>query len=118
MDRSKPVKKIKLDSLHIKKLVSLLRKLEKLNQGERLNYMKSISQSEIELISEIIHNLLNFNIKTDFKSLSMLKRVKIYLYKLSSKRVSYFLKKKILQSLKGLSILNILIPLALSTLTA
>ena len=117
MDTSKAVRKTKLDSLHIKKLVTLLRQLEKLNQTERLNYMKSITKSEIKLISEIIHNLLNFNTKTDFKSLSILKRVKNYLYKLSSKRSSYLLKKKILKSLKGLNILNIIIPLALNTLT-
>ena len=117
MDTSKPVRKIKLGSLHAKKLVRLLSKLERLNHGERLSYMKSINKTEINLISEIIHNLLNFNIKADFKSLSVLKRVKKYLYKLSSKQVPYLIKKKILNSLKGLNILNILIPLALNTLS-
>ena len=117
MGKSKQVKKIKLKSKHVKNLLGLLTKLSKLNHSERIVYIKSITKKEIKLISEVIYNLLHFNIKTDFKSLSILKRVKKYLYKLSSKRVSHLIKKKILQTLKGLNILNIVIPLALNTLS-
>ena len=117
MDRSEKVKKIKLKSLHVRQLVNLLNKLKTLKPSERLNYFKNISKSEIKLISEIIHNFLKFNIKSDLKSLSISKRMNKLLYKLSSKRVSYLVKKQLLQTLKGLNILNLIIPLALNTLS-
>ena len=117
MGNTKNVTNLKLDHPHIKKLISFLRKLSQLKHSERLEYMKTITKPEVKLISELVYNFLHSNIKTTRKSLLLLKRLRKYLHQLSKKRISYLIKKKLLQTLKGLNILNIIIPLALNTLT-
>ena len=103
--------KIKLDSSHAIKISRFVRKLLKLSHTERQEYFKSITSEEVDLISEIALNFINCNIKYDNKSYNLLKRVKKFIYHLASKRTSIHVKKTILQSLKGLSILNNLLPL-------
>lgn len=116
MGGKKYVGKIKLGSAHVEKIVQFAKKLLKLSQTERLLYLENIKNNEIDLISEIVLNFLRCNIKSDSESKSILERVKKYLYILASKRKSISIKKKILKSLKGLNILNILLPLALKVL--
>ena len=117
MVKRKHASKIRLNSEHVKKLISFIEKILQLSQTERAIYFKSIKSAEIDLVTEIILNFIECNVKHDNSSLQILKRVKNYMYMLASKKTSIALKKKILQSLKGLNILNIVLPLVLNALT-
>ena len=108
MGGEKNVRKIKLNSSHALKLSRFVRKLLNLSHTERLEYFKTINREEVEFISEIALNFINCNIKHDTKSFSLLKRMKKYLYLLTLKKTGKTIKKKIIQSVKGLAILNIL----------
>ena len=109
MDNIKIVKEINDDRLC--KLKSFIIKLNKISHSKRLTYLQTIKPDEIDLISEIVLNFLNDNIKIDIKSYTFLKRLKKTLYILARKSKSYILKRKLLSSLKGLQILKILLPL-------
>ena len=113
MGRQNRNEKIMLNGTHANKLIDFVSKLLKLTHTERLNYFKSITKEEVDLISEIVLNFLHCNIKHDRKSFSLLKRMKKYLYLLASKKTAKTIKKKIIQSVKGLAILNILLPLTI-----
>ena len=91
-------------------------KLNKLTNTQRLLYLKTITPDEIDLISEIALNFLNLNIKTDTRSYILLKRLKTVIKCLASKLQSYNSKRKILKSLRGVQMLNILLPLVSITL--
>ena len=114
MGGEKNVRKIKLNSSHALKLSRFVRKLLNLSHTERLEYFKTINREEVEFISEIALNFINCNIKHDTKSFSLLKRMKKYIYLLASKKTAISVKKDILKSLKGLNILNILLPLTIN----
>ena len=109
-------RKIKLNSVYFKTVLKFLKYLQKLSNSGRKFYMKNIKNKEIKILSEVILNFLHCNIKHNINSVLHLKRVKKYIYLLASKKISYSKKKNILQSLKGLSILNIILPLAINTL--
>ena len=109
MDNIKIVKEVNDDRLC--KLKSFIIKLNKISHSKRLTYLQTIKPDEIDLISEIVLNFLNDNIKIDIRSYTFLKRLKKTLYILTSKTKSYILKRKLLSTLKGLQILKILLPL-------
>ena len=100
-----------IDDDRLCKLRSFIIKLTNISHSKRLIYLQTIKPDEIDLISEIILNFLNDNIKVDIKSYTFLKRLKKILYILVRKSKSYILKRKLLSSLKGLQILKILLPL-------
>ena len=114
MDRFKTVKKISDERLY--NLKEFIIKLNSLSHFNRLSYLKTIKSNEIDLISEIVLNFLNSNIKSDVKSYTFLKRLREILYILVNKSKSYISKRKILNSLKGLQILKLLLPLVSITL--
>ena len=68
------------------------------------------------MISEIVLNFLNNNIKTDVKSYTFFKRLKESLHVLPKNNKSYIFKCQLLTSLKGLQILKLLLPLVSITL--
>ena len=109
MDNIKTVKEVNDDRLC--KLKLFLIKLNKLSHSKRLTYLQTIKPNEIDLISEIVLNFLNDNIKVDIRSYTFLKRLKKTLYILTHKSKSYILKRNLLSTLKGLQILKILLPL-------
>lgn len=117
MGGRKNIGKIKIDSTHAVEILRFVRKLMKLSHTERLEYFKTISDKEVDLISEIALNFINCNIKYDTKSYNLLKRVKKFIYHLASKRTGKQIKRNILTSLKGLSILNNLLPLVIKLFT-
>lgn len=95
---------------HMNKLKKFIKKISKLSHTERIHFLKNIDLLEVNYISEIILNILHGQIKIDFRSHTLLKRMKNYLRKLRSKTVSYKVKKQLLTSIKGLHLLNIIIP--------
>ena len=113
MGQQKSFGKIKLSGAHANKLIDFVSKLLKLSHSERLNHFKNITQEEVDFISEIVLNFIQCNIKHDRKSFLLLKRMKKYLYLLACKKTAISIKKKIIHSLKGLNILNILLPLTI-----
>lgn len=117
MGRRKNCGKINVDSSHGLKILHFVKKLLKLTHTERADYLKTITDEEVKLISEIALNFINCNINYDTKSFDLLKRVKKFVYLLASKKTTITIKKTILKSLKGLSILNNLLPLVIKTFT-
>ena len=116
MGKRKYAGKIKLNSLHMRKIIDFAKKINKFSNLEKVDYFKLIKRNEIDLLSEIVLNFIKCNIKHDSSSFKLLYRVKRYVYMLASKKVSTAIKKKILQSVKGLNILNILLPLLINQL--
>jgi len=111
-EKNKTITKIKINSLRIIELRKFIEKLLKLNQKERREYMKSISDRELKFIKEIAYNIVKGTIPLSHTTYNKLKRVKTQLYSLFSKKFSNIL----FFSLKGLRILNIILPIALNYL--
>ena len=118
MGKINTIAQVKLNDKHIKKLKKFIEKIIKLNHIERISYFQTIEPKEINLISEIILNFLNLNIKLDSRSYNLLKRVRDKLYLLTKKKTSVKIKRLILKSIKGLGIIKILFPLALKVISA
>ncbi len=117
MEKSKSTSGYIVSKNHINNLVLFLEKFNKLSQSERVDYIKNnSSEKTINYFSELASNFLKGNIKPNTTSFKHLKRIKNYIYKLASKKTARKYKHKLLSSIKGLQILNILIPLALQTL--
>ena len=89
---------------------NLIRRLVELDQTKKIKYLKNISSREIEIIEEILVNVIKGNIPLNIKVFKLLKRVKKHMYYLISSKVSHGTKKLILSSLKGLQILNLVLP--------
>lgn len=90
---------------------SLVEKLLKKNNLERLQYLKLLNPKELNLLSEITLNIIRGTVKISKKTKTILGRVRKTLYKLASKSVKSEIKKKLWINLKGLHILNILLPI-------
>ena len=103
--------KITKQNSHINELKRFIKKILKFNQKERSDYMKNISYNELNLIKEIVYNILRGTVPLDYETYLNLKRVRVYLYSLSNEKVES--SKKLLQSLKGLRILNLILPIVL-----
>ena len=116
MGKRGDVGKIKLNSERIRKIYFFAKKLLKYSHIEKVEYFKAIKREELDLITEIVLNFIKCNIKHDSNSLKLLRRVKTYMYTIASKKAGLSVKKKILQSLKGLNILNIILPLVINQL--
>ena len=112
----KKKEKILIDASHKELLLEFLRKLNKLKSSERLIYFNSISQAEVKLLSELAVNFLQSNLNVDYRSYKLLDKIKRYVRDLASKIKSFAFKKKLLQTVHGLNIVNILIHLGLNTL--
>lgn len=115
MDKTKCTRSNELE--HFNKLINFLKQITKLSNSERLRYIDKFTNEELNYISEIVLNFLNNKLKTGFIEFNTLKNTRKELHSLVSKSKSYRLKRKLLKTLKGLNILNILLPLALNTLT-
>ena len=109
----KVTKKIKIDSLHVGELKKFIKKLLKLSNKDRFNYIKSLSNREIKFIEEIIYNILRGTIPLTLKTYNKLKRVKNELYSIIEENSP----KELLYSLKGLRILSVILPIVLTYLT-
>ena len=96
-------------------LKRFIKKILKFNQKERSDYMENISDYELKLIKEIVYNILRGTVPLDYETYINLKRVRLHLYSLSNKKVES--SKKLLQSLKGLRILNLILPIVLEYIT-
>ena len=109
--------KLKVSSSHAIKIISLVRKILRKTQTERLKFFLKINENDLNLIVEIIINFLHGNIPYDITSLKLLKRVKKWIYILSSMKTSRSMKRNILSSLKGLQICKIIFPLLMKVLS-
>lgn len=101
----------------IKKIVSFLESLKHSKLKDRHIFISKLENREIDYISEICLNLLHLNIKPPHSKISLLNRLKTVIQALISKTKSYKIKKKLLSSIKGLQLLNIILPIALKTLS-
>ena len=117
MDTRKTIKKIELSDTRLDSVKRFVNELTGLNQKQRFEYLKTISNRDIALIREILINVINGNINVGYDRYILLKRVKKYIYKLVSKTTSIKLKKKILASIKGLQILSLVLPLVIEFLS-
>ena len=117
MGRLKTNRKINLNHTNVCEVRDFIIKLNKLNQRERVKYLKEISVRELAIIGEVILNIIHKNIPIEYNKFSLLKRVKKYLYLLTSKKNSNKIKRGVLSSIKGLHILSIIFPVVLDFLS-
>ena len=96
----------------LKKLVS---KLDNLSPANKLLFFKKIKKLDLKFLIEIFYNFIRGNIIVNQRSYKNLKKHKRFLYKFISKGTSVTSKKKILNTLKGLNIICILVPLVKKT---
>ena len=113
MGKRDPAKTISISNPRLKNITVLIKKILNLKHSERINYIDSIVNKEIDILTEIILNFLNGNIKVDTKSFNLLKRLRTELNIIARKKTPYKIKKQNFKSLKGLNILNILLPFTL-----
>ena len=107
-------KNLRQKKSHFNRLKIFIKKIHGLTHSDRLEYIKKISKIEINFINEIVCNFLKKKIKIKqkhFKLYTRLKRLRSDLWKLADKNNSISLKKKILSSIRGLAILNFLLPI-------
>lgn len=97
--------------LGIKRTAKLVGELIKKSNKERVNYLKTLNKNDLNLLSEISMNVIRGNVPITKKTKTILTRVKQTLRKLASKSVKSEVKKKIWFGIKGLYILNILLPI-------
>lgn len=113
MGEKKSNEKIKVNSKRFKKISNFIKTILKLKHSERIIYFKTITKTEIDILSEIVLNFIKTNIKVDSKAYNLLKRLQVEIGKLAKSKVSYKIKREIIRSIKGLNIINILLPFAI-----
>ena len=86
MDKTESVTNIDKSDQHLNVLVNFITKILRFSNIERRTYFQTIPESEIKLLLELIVNFLNENIEVDYKSYSLLKRLRKFLYLLIDKK--------------------------------
>ena len=99
-----------------KSIITFLKKIVDKKPTDRFHNVELLTDREIDFIGEVCKNFLKENIPIGREVLRLLRPVRREIVILSSRKYKRKLKKSILKSLKGLQILNILIPPALKTL--
>ena len=84
--------------------------------SERLTYLKQVTNREIDYISEIVFNFLKNKIHVNYREFSKLKKIKNFMRDFVKNKKGYRIKKKLILTVKGLYLINIIFPLALNTL--
>lgn len=87
-----------------------------LTPTQRVKYIKSLSDRETDYISEICLNFLKSNILVEKEAIRPLNSLQSEIRALASKKKSREYKKKLLLTLKGLRVLQYLIPIVLGGL--
>ena len=100
-----------LNDYRFLKIRELVTRLKTLNQLERVEYFKKISNNDLDIIEEILLNATRGNIPLTAKAFKILRGTRKYIYNLISNKVSKKNKKQILYSLKGLQIISLILPL-------
>ena len=100
----------KISASRYEKIRYFLEKIKKLDNNARLDFFKSIPEEEIDIICEIIINIINENLKIDVKTFMALRSFKDFLYKIIPRNKSYFAKRKLLATVKGLHMVSVLLP--------
>lgn len=108
--------KEKIDKNRLKIIHTFIENFQKLDNKDKSSYLKQISSEEIKYIEEVCYNFLHSNIKIENRKIVLLKRLKRFIYKFLSKTSSKQVKRKILSSIRGLFILNIIFPSAFDTI--
>ena len=119
MDVGRPVKKVEVifkpqKKFKLKKFVNFFIKKNQVQRQQFLN--KKITPSQIDLAVEIVINFLKGRLSPDYRTLQFLNRCKAFMRELVSKSTSHKVKKKLLQTVKGLHVLNLVIPLLIAAL--
>lgn len=86
----------------------------KLPPNKRIKLIDSLTKLHLDCIGEIFKNFLRNNLTDDIKTVKLLKRYQTEIRKVSRKSTPLYIKKKILRSKRGGSILSLLLPLASS----
>ena len=101
----------KITAAKYEKIRSFLEKIKKMDNNAKLDFFKSIPEEEIDIICEILINIINENLKLDVKTFMALRSFKDYLYNIIPRNKSYFAKRKLLATVKGLHMVSVLLPL-------
>jgi hypothetical protein len=97
----------------LRDISKFLHLFKSLNITDRKKLLSNLSDREVDFISEVIKNFLKRNIRARPSIVLKLKKFKREIRNLSSREYSRNIKRKILNSIKGISILNLLLPFAI-----
>ena len=119
MDIAKPVKKVEVifnpqKKFKLKKFANFFIKKNQVERQQFLN--KKITSRQIGFVVEIVINFLKGRFSPDHRTFQFLERCKAFMRELVSKSTSWQVKKKLLQTLKGLHVLNLIVPLLIAAL--
>ena len=102
---------------HFKLMKSFISKILSFKKTtDRLSYLKKITRREIDYVSEIVLNFLKNKIHFAYREFSKLKKIKNFMREFVKNKKAYKIKKSLILSVKGLYLLNVLLPLASKTL--
>ena len=96
----------------VKKYREFLFLLTKLSTELRNKLIKDLKGCHINCLAEIFNNFLNKRLTTDPKIILKLKKFQTEINKVARKRTPIYIKKRVLLSKRGGSILSILLPIA------
>lgn len=102
--------------IRLQLIQNFIKLIIKLTPSQRVKYIQSMSNKEIDYISEICLNFLKSNITTDKETVKVLDSLRNEIRSLGSKGKSRIWKKKLLLTLKGLRVLQFLFPIVLNGL--
>lgn len=98
-----------INKSRLRELIKFLRRYKGLSIESRREFLSKLTTKHIGFISEIVQNFLDKNILIGYSLVEKLKKFKNILYILTSKKTNAVVsKKKILNSMKGLYILELL----------
>jgi len=106
-------KRSRINKERLKELLTFLTEYKNISFTERKEFLSNLSDKQVDIISEILNNFLKNNIKTKSNTVSILKKLKHDIRKISSSTCSRTIKRKIFKSVKGIHILNLLLPFAI-----
>jgi len=100
-----------------RKNIQIIRLLSKVSQKNRKKIICGLKKNHIDCISRIFSKLLTKRLPLDLKLLKKLKPHQFIIKRIAQSRTPLRIKKKLLQSQKGGSLLGIILPLAISALS-
>lgn len=107
MEKGKRIDKTRLNSIH-----HFIRQFNKLKLLEKVVFLKQLTDEQVSYIEEICYNFLKSNIPTKERQVKLLSKLKKFIYSIISSKHSRKYKKKLISSVRGLHLLNVLVPLA------
>ena len=102
-------------NISLKQKLKLFKKIKALTTSQRSKFIKDLNEKQIKSLCEIFKNIASRKLNCDKLIKSKLRNYKSDIKNLANKTA--YNKKKILRSIRGGFLLNLLLPIAVSFLT-